>query len=276
MRNSKSLATAVALMLGMGAASAADLPMYAKARPVAVASAYNWTGCYVGGFVGAASGGRVDATEPVNTFGPYNLPGSPYNYDLNNGSFIGGGTLGCNYQSPGSVLVFGVEGELGYINLKSSVIDPNSVATSGGDTIDSTKVGNGYGVIAGRLGVAFAPAWLLYAKGGAAFLRVSSSAVDTCTTAPCGPDVLTTTGGKDITTWALGGGLEYAINSNWSVKGEYLFLGLNDRFSSCGPGSNRGVALPTFCATHTIDGIHTVKFGLNYKFNWSGPVVARF
>jgi hypothetical protein len=38
-------------------------------------------------------------------------------------SFIGGGTLGCNYQAVGSPFVFGIEGEVGYMKLEGSAFD---------------------------------------------------------------------------------------------------------------------------------------------------------
>jgi outer membrane immunogenic protein len=278
------LASVAVIALAIGPASAADLSakrVYKAPPVVAPVPVLSWTGCYVGGFVGGAWGGRVNATEPVAVTGPgplgtpYNFfSGFPYSYDLD-GSFIGGGTIGCNYQWPGSIWVTGIEGEVGYINLKNTVVDPNSIQFNGSDTHDTTKIGNAYGVVAGRFGVALSPAWLLYAKGGVAFVNVSSSLIDSCVTFPCGPGTINASGSKEMTTWALGGGIEYALINGWSIKGEYLFLGLDQSFTICGAAG--GVAHGIFCGPRTLDGVHTAKLGLNYRFNWGkAPVVARY
>jgi len=65
----------------------------------------------------------------------------------------------------------------------------------------------------------------------------------------------------------FGGGAEWAFAQNWSVKGEYLFLGLDNGVAACGPGGGR-LFLPnlTFCSNHSFNGIHTAKVGVNYKF----------
>jgi outer membrane immunogenic protein len=39
-------------------------------------------------------------------------------------NFIGGGTLGCNWQPYGSPFVFGIEGEGGYMKIEGSAFDP--------------------------------------------------------------------------------------------------------------------------------------------------------
>ena len=101
--------------------------------------------------------------------------------------------------------------------------------------MDSTRIGDWYGVLAARFGVAFGPAFI-YAKAGAAFVDVSSSIVDTCVVAPCGNGTLTAAGSLDEWSWALGGGIEYALSPNWSIKGEYLHLGIDRDYAVCGPG----------------------------------------
>jgi len=49
--------------------------------------------------------------------------------------------------------------------------------------------------------------------------------------------LISTSGSKTVTTWTVGGGLEWAFAQSWSVKGEYMFIGLNDGsgFQTCGP-----------------------------------------
>lgn len=256
----KALGLLGAALLIAGPAVAADLgsrPVYKTPAPV-----FTWTGCYIGGFGGGASGANVNATELSNSLvGFYNKTGTPYSYHTN-ASAIVGGTVGCNWQPWGTQWVLGVEGEGGYIHSTGSAVDPNSVALFGSDTVDSTKIGDWYAVVAGRLGYAVGP-WLVYAKGGAAFTKVSSSVIDACNTAPCGSALITATGSSSPVSPAVGGGLEYALTDHWTVKGEYLWLGINPSFSVCGVASTGF----NFCSAHTVgNGISTGKLGVNYKF----------
>jgi outer membrane immunogenic protein len=253
---------------GLGGASAADMAV--KARPMAAPIAFSWTGFYIGGYVGGAWGDRsVSVTDPClvgtvcPTTGFYNgvLPAV---YDLNS-SFIGGGTIGYNWQA-GS-WVFGLEGEGGYLHLtKTSTFPGNPV---GGDTTASTKIGDAYGVVAGRIGWAF-DRTLLYAKGGAVFASVSNSVVDTCVLAPCGGGTVNVSGSHDVVSYAVGGGLEWAFADNWSVKGEYLYLGLEKTHREVGLA---GGVTPVFVDSRD-PGVHTAKIGVNYR--WGGPIVARY
>ena len=55
-----------------------------------------------------------------------------------------------------------------------------------------------------------------------------------------------------------------AFTGNWTVKAEYLYLGLTDRFSVCGRVAGGGRL--TF-AEHRLAGIHTMKIGANYRLN---------
>jgi outer membrane immunogenic protein len=279
------LTAAAVSILFTGAASAADMaPRYTKAPPPPVVTAYNWTGCYLGGYVGGATQSRA-----VNTADPTALPGGGipagsfynaptanaanlglYSYDLDS-SVIGGGTVGCNWQGASS-FVIGVEGEGGYMKLKGSVIDPYSVPLFGGDTRDSTKIGDWYAALTGRVGFAWDRV-LIYGKAGVGFANISSTVIDACNTGACGGALLTATGSSNNAFWVAGGGIEYAFSNNWSVKGEYLYLGIDKTYSVCGVGSN-GAVSATFCSAHNIQGVHTGKFGVNYHFN--SPVVARY
>jgi opacity protein-like surface antigen len=46
------------------------------------------------------------------------------------------------------------------------------------------------------------------------------------TAAGCGNWLISTSDSKTITYGTLGGGVEWALGSNWSIKGEYMFIGL--------------------------------------------------
>jgi outer membrane immunogenic protein len=60
-----------ALAVGTAGASAADMaPRYTKAPPLPVAVAFNWSGFYIGGFVGGAFADRnAVSTDPFSAAG---------------------------------------------------------------------------------------------------------------------------------------------------------------------------------------------------------------
>src|ERR1700761_6793851 len=141
-----SLTTSIAaIVMGNAAVSAANLAprMYTKA-PAPMVAAYNWTGFYIGGFVGGAfADGSSFSTDPRNAAGTF------YNGPLNNSynlsdSVIGGGTIGYNYQPIGSIWLFGLEGEAGYIHLSKSVQDVNAINDGFAypDSLDSNRIGD--------------------------------------------------------------------------------------------------------------------------------------
>jgi outer membrane immunogenic protein len=276
------LLTAVVASLGLTAmASAADLPARTYTKAPVMPPVFNWSGFYIGGFAGYAwADGNAGATEPTSAPGVgYNGLANPNaSYGLR-GSFLGGGTIGYNWQAPGSNFVFGLEGEAGYLHVRGSAQDPNATAAnlSAIDSVNSTRIGDAYGVIAGRIGYAW-DRTLLYAKGGVAFVGHSYSFNDSCIGpgAPgCGPGFLVINRSETQTTYAVGAGIEYAFTPNWSLKGEYLYLGTRQTNTS----SNLSVAAPAnvlFTNSNSDPGIHTVKLGVNYRFNWGAPVVAKY
>ena len=88
--------------------------------------------------------------------------------------------------------------------------------------------------------------------------------VDACSAAPCGPGLLSATSSDTRAFWVAGGGIEWAWTGNWTLKMEYLYLGLKEAYAVCGAGGG-AAAGSTFCSNHALDGVHTTKLGLNYK-----------
>jgi outer membrane immunogenic protein len=73
--------------------------------------------------------------------------------------------------------------------------------------------------------------------------------------------------------WTAGGGIEYAFARNVTAKleGLYYDLGADTIASGSLPvpnGFTRGMSFETRGAI--------VRAGVNYKFDWGGPVVARY
>jgi outer membrane immunogenic protein len=234
-------------VLGAGAGLAADLGV--KAPVNAAKPYYNWTGCYVGGFVGWAAANDWTNTD-VNT--PlFNSTGiNPFNFSLGNAG-TGGGTLGCNWQAS-SWLVLGIEGEGGYLTVAQGA-SPTLIVPPGFSTLsDSAKVGgNGYGLIAGRVGVAF-DRLLIYSKLGVAFYDTSATVTDSNVPG------FVATGSKSQAPFAVGVGGEYAIWDHWSGKAEYVWFDHGSSFNVCGQGGA--------CFKQDPSTVQTFKVGLNYKF----------
>lgn len=271
------LAAVAASALFAVPAMAADIPVKAAPAPVAV---FTWTGWYFGGFAG---GGWADKDAKTNDpcFGtcPGGNPGNyngvaPINYNLKS-SFIGGVTSGYNWQSGNWVI--GYESETGYLRLRGSAQFVNAagvpVAGTSGDTSANTRIGDWYSAYTLRWGYAW-DRTLLYGKAGGVVTRVETGVVDSCITPVlCGGGLIDTTHKKYIFGWTAGAGIERAIWNRWSIKAEYLFLGIQKDVVHSGPV---GPAFTTVDTSITrVPNVHTVKFGLNYRWG-AAPVVARY
>ena len=110
----------IALFISLAVLSGTALADEPKAR-------HDWTGFYVGGFVGGAAGAKTNTTEPVRSDGTtWNPPfSSPYSYHTK-ASVMGGATVGYNWQLGRSPYLVGLEGEYGYLGMKGSEENPNN------------------------------------------------------------------------------------------------------------------------------------------------------
>ncbi|WP_234051584.1 MULTISPECIES: outer membrane protein [unclassified Xanthobacter] len=222
-----------ALALLAGSASAADLsgryayPVKAAVVPVPM---FSWTGFYIGGNVGW---GWAD-----NAF-DYTTGGFSYGYDVGNSNGVFGGLqAGYNFQFANNV-VLGAEADLEFSSISNSNL---LLGGPVGGNVVSSNVDN-FGTIRGRVGYAF-DRFLPYFTGGAAWANTSLDA-------PWGLSQNSTRWG-----WTIGGGAEYAITNNWTVKAEYLYLDYGNKNVTYINGDT---------ATSGLN-MNTVKAGVNYKF----------
>lgn len=238
-----------------GVANAADLPPVYKAPPIVTAPVSYWTGCYVG-IEGGGAWGRSRHTAPnsggVDIAAEFNLSGGLF-----------GGTLGCNYQV--NQWVFGIEGDWSWTGKRGSGQDVPPFNTS---FVQETKE-RSLGTVRGRLGWTPAPQWLIYGTGGVAFGKVDVNEFF----AP--NPVLAASDSATLTGFVVGGGVEWMLPflPNLSAKVEYLFVdfGTNRFFNPPITPGNCGCVVAD---VRTND--HVLRAGLNYHFNWGGPVVARY
>lgn len=259
-----SAAAAISATLGIGAASAADLAArpYTKA-PVYGAPPISWSGCYLGGSIGAGWD-RFNAGE----VGFAGVPTPFVDYGSNSGSsVIGGGQIGCDYQFASNWVV-GIQGQAEFGTINSS----NAIAAFPGITAQF-QVKN-IETLTGRVGYAVAPAVLAYVKGGAAWANASGAAV-----VPALGGISGETANFTMTGYTVGGGLEWMFARGWSVFGEYNYMDFgtkNVNFPSTGlvPGFGAAGALADTNAIKLTT--QTAIVGVNYKFNWDSPVVAKY
>jgi outer membrane immunogenic protein len=260
---------AIAMAVAVPALAADLAPRYSKAPPPAPVMVYNWTGCYIGGNVGAGSA-RTEQTLVTSV-------GVPLVADLGRSEkwdVIGGGQIGCDYQF--GQFVVGAQGMADAGNLRSSHIVPTAFPFFPvGAVISNNRVN--YTVTAtGRIGYLFAPQVLAYVKGGGAWANQDHNAIATIGPATF---LLESANNVDRFGWTVGGGLEWMFAPGWSVFGEYNYMDFGRKNIGFIGGP---AAAPFFVAGAPSDVISTrltiqqALVGVNYKFNWGGPVVAKY
>jgi outer membrane immunogenic protein len=265
---------ALAALIGIPA-HAADVPVKApayKASPAA--AAFNWTGCYIGGNVGWIGGNDQSTNYPGPTVAafvpltPAQVAADTHSISTNGSGVTGGAQIGCNLQAA-SPFVVGVEADFNGSSQKGSVTATYPIDPISGFTAHSENNNNSltwYSTFRGRFGYA-ADRWFVYATGGLAVAHINSSLNLNFVPPPGG---YFGSGSVTRTGYAVGGGLEYAINNNWSAKIEYLYLDFGT-FTFASPLSN---SIPIAWATNVHARDNIVRVGLNYRFG--APVVAKY
>jgi outer membrane immunogenic protein len=247
-------------------ASAADMPV--KAPKAAPPPAFDWNGFYIGAYAGAAWMDQASTTDPCLTtaagfclatgIGTFN--GAPLTiYDMRT-SFIGGGTVGYNWQ-PTPYTLLGLENDFGYLHLRGRATqNPPGVGTGFNDTVATTKIGDWYDAYTARIGAVDGHA-MFYVKAGGVSADYTTGVVRNTV-----PVTINTTTTKTVTGWAAGGGVEYGIDMHWSMKAEYLVLGLPANNSTCAQVGGFPPGTIDCAKTHTPN-VQTITLGLNYRFH---------
>ena len=253
-------------------ASAADLPVKAPVQQVAPPILYNWSGWYVGANAGYSWGtSAIDYAQGVgSTFGvPPFATGGTLSSSVSPKSFIGGGQFGFNYQT--DVWIFGIETDIAWRNRTDSV---TYILNSFSDNLTLSDQQKWVGTLRGRVG--FTPAamsnWLFYMTGGLAYGNFAHSVTQfcdgSCTQTNFFSDSVTKAG------WTVGGGVEVALNRNWSLGAEYLYMDFGtDTLSAAAVGlppvPNPGTTFPnTTVSFH--DKSQVARLKLNYRFGDAG------
>lgn len=249
-----------------GSAVAADMaPRYTKAPPPAPVVVYSWTGCYIGGNVG----GGWERTRQNRT-GQQTLAGVftalPADFGSSTGSdVVGGGQIGCDYQFANSWVV-GIQGMYDYARISSSHIIPAF------PTFNSNVRLKDIYTVTGRVGYLFTPQLLGYVKGGGAWTSVDYVINGTVPVAFNSENAF----GVNRSGWTVGAGLEWMFAPGWSVFGEFNYMDFGTKTSvyTIGTGAVAG-PFGTDVIRNKLE-VEQFLVGVNYKFNFGGPVVAKY
>jgi outer membrane immunogenic protein len=286
-----------ALLTGIVTASAADMAY--KAAPVPMAPAvFSWTGFYIGANVGGAWTGNNGGSDFGPLFPPFIvLPPAvpiptviPGQLDVLGGGgrrsgVIGGGQIGYNWQV--NQFVLGVEADAVGTGLKGSSLTGSrtigapifAAPVTQTITVDFGRI-EWMASFRGRVGFAVDRA-LFYVTGGGAVAEFGGSTTTLVNSPginiPAGTFVATNGGSTTRWGWTVGGGIEWAFSQNWSVAGEYRHTDFGNRGTNFDIPSGLAAAPIFFTGTSssrlTVD---QATARLNYRFNWGGPVVARY
>ena len=257
----KLLLAGFALALVSAPAVAADLPMKAAPPMVAPIAVYNWTGFYIGGHIGGgwADQGAVELAPGTNAF-----PTGTVFAGKNMSGFLGGVQGGYNWQI--NNIVLGVEGEYTWADVSGTATTVSTVPRFLGFSSISTAKLQDIALVTGRLGYA-ANNWLFYVKGGGAWGQGKSFSFNNNAN---GTLFDTSSASADRSGWVVGVGAEWGFAPNWSAKIEYNYID----FGSTKVTLNSSNGTQSFVSSSET--VNIVKAGVNYRFNWGGPVVAKY
>jgi outer membrane immunogenic protein len=281
----KNLALAATLVVTLsGAAHAADLAR--KAPPAPMIPVTSWTGFYAGVNVGGGWSNTdvgYAAGDPV--IGTLLFGGGvdlPANGDrIGSSGVLGGVQIGYNYQFA-PAWIAGIETDFQFTSIKGS---GSTAYLAGVLTSTASQDIQYFGTVRARLGYLATDRLMVYATGGFAYAQLNNAAtLDVVPgggaffggvvngvphTTNCGfgvPNTCLAGSSNHLTPgWTVGGGLEYALGQNWSLKGEYLYARFEQTLTAVSVSPLPGTQPNTYTAKFATD-LHVARVGLNYRF----------
>lgn len=181
----------------------------------------SWTGFYAGGQIGYGWGESNHTDINGVTTGDFDVDGA-----------VGGVTLGYNIDAGSAV--YGIETDFSFSDIGGSSTNncPNGCSTDV-DWLWTLRARVGFD----------ANGFMPFITGGLAVADVYANTNNTASNS------------EVRTGWTIGGGLEFMLDNNWTVKGEYLYVDLGD------------VSVPTLAPTKAAaDNLNIIRVGVNYKF----------
>ena len=245
-----------------GSAFAADMaPRYAKALPPPVV-APSWTGFYV---FGGGGYGMWNSDSNPETF-PGLVPTTAQQQRYGGSGYFGTVGAGYDWQFNGSwVAGIFADGEFG--SLRGTIANP----VPGGAGISGRETVRDMWAAGVRVGYLVAPNVYSYVNGGYTGSNWSGSTLYSNATG----NPARTTNGFDRQGWFVGGGVENSLGffgPGWFMKTEYRA----SQFDRANVQDYFLNGTPTGFAITMKPWVQTVSTSLVYRFNWGGPVVAKY
>jgi outer membrane immunogenic protein len=248
-------------IVGLAVALAAGFGNGVQAQAV---SAVDWSGFYVGGFLGGVNGeSRVKtATGVLQYFDATDSRQIARAGDNGIEQWRPSGGVAGGYSRQFGRVVVGLEASANTLFLDDdhSVKESYVTVPTATFTLKQSVKADWMATLRPRLGWA-QDNWLGYVTAGVAVTRLKLDALLT-DTAFNG----FSKGSKEryVAGWSLGFGGEYALSGNWALKGEYLFTRFEEikTVSQVTSTNNSGGTL-----NHTAElDIHAAMFGVTYRF----------
>ena len=249
-----------------GPVMAADLPV--KAPPVRPACA-QFGGVYLGGHVGGNFYKNdyrdLDGLGNVVTFNA----GSPLPLSVASTDFGWHGGVQGGYNWQANCTVFGVEADWSWTNAKASSVHHNDATSDFNDSVTVSSRMRWFGTVRARSGLVV-DNLLLYVTGGLAYANFDRDlsyfhVISVVTPGPIinGQTLNFSHGGTRLG-WTAGVGSEWAINANWSLKGELLYMQF-EKQSAQVSATVFGRPPGTFQVDYQ-DSVWAGRIGLNYRW----------
>jgi len=255
-------------VLGAGA------PLFAAPTPD-----YNWTGFYAGLNAGGASG-RSDLKTSVASDGYFDQSTSVPSVDshgsqtVSPSGFIGGIQAGYNQQS--GHVVYGIEGDFDALDLSGSksisAVYPDYAPSS--YIINQSVKTNWLVTVRPKIGWA-QDRYLVYATGGLAYTQLQyHGSFNDNYNGDNDPDTTSFADGafesasktESEAGYVLGLGAGYALQNNWSVSAEYLYVDFG-RISTSGTLTTSVYPGDSAILNHSANlSSNIFRVALNYKF----------
>lgn len=183
-----------------------------------------WSGLYIGAHGGAVWGsstgtlGYDDAAFPGVTAADI-FADTKREFDFKGWS--GGGNIGWNWQS--GPMVFGIEADMSAVHNTETKFSATTADTFTTWNMESRLYS--LGTLRGRLGVSLHDNFMVYGTAGGAWGLVETSNKVTCVGCPTDPWAEGTER-KSHLGFAAGGGAEWLLHPNVSLRVEYLYVNL--------------------------------------------------
>ena len=271
---------ATALLSAVLMATAAGSNTASGAEPAAT----GWSGVYFGanaGYIWSSQSASYIPNDPASASISGGANGTLLsNSDVDYRGGFGGFQIGSNWHVHPR-WIYGIEADFQLGDIAGTGASSNLVGGPIAGTATASSDSKWFGTLRARLGFLTTNELQLFATGGLAFGRVDLDTSYTVNTGPlgialggfgflCAGGVPCFVGSSSSvqTGWTVGGGAEWRISDNFSVKTEYLYVNLGSRsvrMTAVQPFG--GGALSSFRVKFDDADSHLIRIGLNYRFN---------